>query len=382
MITSENKVARLFILSLMIPSVASIEVLGLRLSFYRIVLLISFFNILLAYRNIKKHKIDSLVFMLSVWIFFSMIINHGESGVISGGIISMETLVPYLLARVYVKKINDLKVFIQYYICCIWFILIVSVPENFDGIPLFKRLFNIGEISDADHKRIGLYRAFGVFDHPILSSVFCALGFSLVNIVGSKEKIQKIVVALATFTGLSSVGFLLIGFQLFLILYKKILSLKKILLFLFLVYILIDLVSTRNPLDVVISYLTLDPQTGFFRKMIWEYGIKNIVSNPLFGIGFKDWIRPSFMPPSVDSFWLLMTMRHGIPAFIFLCLIFVESFQAGARYEFEIYEKYLIIAIYSIAFAGLTVHFWNALYVFVFFLIGLKTNVKYYSLYY
>ena len=59
--------------------------------------------------------------------------------------------------------------------------------------------------------------------------------------------------------------------------------------------------------------------------------MQTVYSNPLFGLGVNvgSWDRASWMGGSVHNFWLLMTMRYGVPAFLMLAFaIFVMVRQA------------------------------------------------------
>jgi len=46
-------------------------------------------------------------------------------------------------------------------------------------------------------------------------------------------------------------------------------------------------------------------------------------AHPVFGIGYGDWARPNWIPASVDNFWLLTAMRHGVPGLGFLAAAFI-----------------------------------------------------------
>ena len=70
---------------------------------------------------------------------------------------------------------------------------------------------------------------------------------------------------------------------------------------------------------MLITYLTFNSGTAYWRLHIWNFGSAEVWRNPLFGIGLNDWARPSWMwTASVDNFWLLTAMRYGIPAFLLL----------------------------------------------------------------
>ena len=77
--------------------------------------------------------------------------------------------------------------------------------------------------------------------------------------------------------------------------------------------------SNQGAAKFFISHFTFDPQTGWYRVAIWDFGSASVLNHPLLGIGLADWERPRWMASdSVDNFWLLTAMRYGIPAVVLL----------------------------------------------------------------
>jgi hypothetical protein len=52
--------------------------------------------------------------------------------------------------------------------------------------------------------------------------------------------------------------------------------------------------------------------------LIWNQGIDDVLRNPLLGFREETWTRLFWMKPSIDNFWLLQSMRGGIPSTLFL----------------------------------------------------------------
>ena len=102
-----------------------------------------------------------------------------------------------------------------------------------------------------------------------------------------------------------------------------------------------------------------------------SFGIALLV----FGIGFGDWLRPTWMSDSMDNFWLLTAVRYGLPALLFLAaaiiVLALRQVRANAN-DAEVNRHrmaWLAITI-GIAVSGITVHLWNAVFAYFFFLIG------------
>ena len=100
------------------------------------------------------------------------------------------------------------------------------------------------------------------------------------------------------------------------------------------------------------------------------------MDNPLFGIGLNDWTRPDWMNNSIDSFWLLMTMQHGLIAsflLLFLCLYAVfhmlnklHKHKEESRWMVESW----ILAFMSLILIGFTVDYFGKIQPLFFFILG------------
>jgi O-antigen ligase len=142
------------------------------------------------------------------------------------------------------------------------------------------------------------------------------------------------------------------------------------------IYVLIDLVSTRDPMRVAFTYLTFSSHTAYWRMIIWEYGMAEVFRHPLFGIGFEEWERPSYMySGSMDNFWLVIAVRHGIPAFLGFCLIaavpVIKGFRKMAREGRAPRTEAYMFALSGLVVSACTVHYWLALLVFFTFFCGM-----------
>ena len=137
----------------------------------------------------------------------------------------------------------------------------------------------------------------------------------------------------------------------------------------------VDMISNRNVFEVIISYLTMDPDNGYIRIVIWQYGLQNVYAHPLFGLGFHDWQRPDWLGPSTDNFWLTIAMQHGFPQVTMLIVaIFSVLRRLGKVKDKDAavlkLRNGLVIAIIGFALAACTVALWNAAYSLFMFLIG------------
>ena len=142
-----------------------------------------------------------------------------------------------------------------------------------------------------------------------------------------------------------------------------------------LLWFAVTLASNRGFVKVFISYFTFSPQSAYNRTLIWDYGSAEVARHPVFGIGLGDWIRAPWMSDSMDNFWLLTAVRYGLPALIFLvaAIVLISMRQArsvGNNTELNRYRMGWLATIIGLSVSGITVHFWNAMFTYFFFLIG------------
>ena len=141
-------------------------------------------------------------------------------------------------------------------------------------------------------------------------------------------------------------------------------------------FIIVDLFSNRTPFEVFISYLTFDSHTSYWRVLIFKFGMENVWAHPWFGLGLGDWARPDWMyTSSVDNFWLLMAMRHGILGFVLIfsfCMTVLIALMRTkpVKESVQMHRRALVYSFVGLFVAICTVHLWSATYVFMMFMLG------------
>jgi hypothetical protein len=388
--TALSLLGPLFVISLAVP--LYIYVGSVRLVPYRILLLAALIPLTLTWLTGKAGSIrlpDILMLFAATWGALALLLAPGSTGVETVVIFFIETFGAYLLARVTVRTYTDFFRMVQ----ILFYLLVVLLPfaviETLTNRALVTEFFSAVAASiprgEAD-MRYGLHRASVVFDHPILYGTFCASAFALVYFVAAhragpiRRVLRAGIVSVATLCSISSGAIAAIALQVCLIAWhyatKSIRRRWRVLGILFAIgYLAVDLLSNRSPIEVFISYLTIDRETGYFRILIWNYGSAEVLRHPLFGIGMADWVRPNWMPASVDNFWLLTAMRYGLPALAFFAGSMVLMMVGVGRQKFDGpalngARTGLLISLGGLMVAGCTVHYWNATYVWLVFLVG------------
>jgi len=383
-------VAILFLISLCIPVI--FQVGPLRLSPYRLVLLFAIIPLLLMWLTRRVGPIrppDLTLLLFCLWCALSFTTLHGVTvGLEAGGILFIETMGAYLLGRICIRSADDFRRFARILCWIILALLPFALYESLTTTNLLLRLANVVAPSfDVVPKepRLGLDRAQGPFEHPILFGVFCGAGVALsYYVLGyGAAFLQRIArtaaVVLTSGLALSSGPLAAILTQCLLIGWDVVLKPIKARWTILAVgfaswWALVEAVANRSAAEIFIAYFAFSPWTAYNRLRIWEFGSASVLNNPVFGIGFNDWARPYWMSSSIDMFWLLPAVRHGLAAGLLLqatvVLIFIGlAFTPMRDLRLKSYRLGFQICLVGFYVAGWTVHYWNAIYVlFIFFL--------------
>jgi len=380
----------LFVVSLVMPFFIYLG--GLRLSAYRIYLLVFMLTFVIRWLNGSSGRVrapDILVIFTSLWMMVALFVNHGIIDYWDfAGILVIETVVPYLAARVLIRNLTSYQTFVRWYFLIVAILLPLALYENMTGKPILLDLFRgiIPTYFNINMEpRMGLERAQTTMPHPILFGVFCAPAFALSWYTPSPEgalfkQIRRpFVVGVAVFSSLSSGAFMGVMVQAFLIGWdeglKSIRNRWKIFAILFaILYIALELASNRNAFQIIATELTFSKASAWNRIHTFNYAIDDVYSNPIFGLGQRDWTRPGWMKSSVDNFWLLVAMRYGILPWCLLILsVVLICWKAAVAPLSGIHARVrrgYLIAFISMIVTAFTVHMWDATYCVFMFLMG------------
>jgi succinate dehydrogenase hydrophobic anchor subunit len=140
---------------------------------------------------------------------------------------------------------------------------------------------------------------------------------------------------------------------------------------------------SQHPLHWIISHLTYDPVSGFFRLMIWDAAFEKIGQSPLVGYGFH-LLGNDILDATVDSVWLVYALRSGLPAVALLVLVSMAAWRAvphkpSGHPVIVVMERMstgFTMVLGMFMFVGLTVHFWNYMWIFWGICIGTRASVR------
>ena len=381
----------LFSLSLIIPW--NIQIGSIRMSVYRILLTAMLLPCIGMWALGKAGRIrtaDLFVVAFCAWGTISVAVVQGASQAIQpSGILLIETLGPYLLARCFVRTADDFAMMVRIFFWTFLLLLPFALHETVTGakplLDLFRTVFPVVDVTMMT-PRLGFWRVQGPFDHSILFGVNCGCILALVHLVlGDNQSFPRRwtrtgIVIFTACLSLSSGAMTAIAAQGMLLLWNWTLrgtpARWKILLgLLMMAYVFIAFASNQSVPAFYISRFSFDQQSAGFRLLIWYYGSDSVMSHPWFGVGFGEWLHPKWMPPSIDMFWLVNAVRYGIPGgFLMMAAFFAAflgiGFKTGVTGRNATIRTAWMIVMTGFFMVGWTVHFWNSTYVLFLFLLG------------
>ena len=389
--SAQDRVTRiaipLFFAGVLLATTLVVNISGLSISADRLVLLVFFIPMLSALgqaRFLRVQAFDYFIFAAIAWLVLSLIVNNGpERGIKYGGSLALEAAGGYLLARVYVRNFAQFSFAVHIYFLFVVIAGVIALPETMTGMKLIPGL---GPPVGLDTGRFGLHRGNSGFDHPILFGAFSSTVLGLVWYLYSDRPVRWIMVAVVvgvTFLALSSAPLLACMLTAAVIVWEKYTRTiaNRVAITLSVIaaaYIVVGGFSNRSPIAVLLPFISLDPWTAYYRLYIWEHAMLNITEHPIFGIGLNDWVRPAWMPTSVDSLWLTLMLLGGVPTLVFLAIgMILLTIRVHARgTDAETRERWKArfgwtTAVLALCMQAFTVHYWGAMYAVFFFVLGL-----------
>ncbi|RXH29836.1 hypothetical protein XH99_12775 [Bradyrhizobium nanningense] len=236
--------------------------------------------------------------------------------------------------------------------------------------------------SSADGVRAGLRRAISTFDHPILYGVFCSLAAAIV-LFSTTSPVKRLSWACLCLFGallsLSSAAVMGMGLVMSSYVYDRVLfrySWRWPLLWTGAGMFLMAVIAvTNNPLSWLLSHATLEPQTGFYRLMIWDAVSAQVWQSPLTGAGFVTF-GYYLLDRTVDSVWLVTSLHYGLPVTILLIALNLSAVLPVPGLRPTEIQRGFTIACMVFLFTGLTVHFWNYMWTFWGVCIGVRASLR------
>lgn len=380
-----------FLVGLAVPWIISLG--PLNLSVYRLILLATLLPCLFSWISGKLgfRFPDIALLVYSLLAAAALFAAHdGSAATQSSGIFFIETMGAYLLARRYIRNSADFRGMILVVAMVVLALSPFAIYEWITGnkpiLSAMGTVFPTVEVTMMT-PRWGFWRVQGPFSHSIEFGLFCTSILALTHLawghgcnVASRWFLTA-AVAGTTFLSMSSAPISCLVFQVALMGYAWLLRRNNSKWMILWSIVAVGLLaaqfgSNQGAAKFFISHFTFDPQTGWYRVAIWDFGSASVLNHPLLGIGLTDWERPRWMASdSVDNFWLLTAMRYGIPAVVLLlgsCIytMFAVTCARSAERTVEACRVAYLISMITFLFVGMTIHFSHGIYAWFMFILG------------
>ena len=337
----------------------------------------------------RIRMVDILLLLFCLWSTIALGAVHGAGQAFeSGGMLFIETFGGYLVARCYVRTVEDFRAAAKFLLLLVALLLPLAVAEAVTGQRLTLQLFRTLAPTIVDgmsEPRWGLTRVQGPFEHPILFGVFCGAPLGVVFLVFGQELsfvtrwAMAALIVLTAMLSLSSGPIVAVLMQLALLVWNGLLrgvAARWLILWVLaiLAYAILELASDQT-MPQILTRFAFDPWTAFYRLLIFDYGWQSVMSHPVFGTGFDDWLHPAWMTSSIDMFWLVPAIRYGLPAGVLCLAAFLAAYvgvglKGGLDTATQNCRVAYVITLTGFFTVGWAVHFWNATYVLFVFMLG------------
>lgn len=379
--------AVLFLLSLVVP--VFIHAGPVLLMPHRIVLMVFFIPCAIRLLSGKAGRLiaaDWLIFGSAIWGCLAFAKNHGAGAIQPSGIHMIEFFGAYMLARVSIRSAEDFRRMVKTMFWIVLLLLPFAALESLsrrnillEKIPSAIPIINIPA-------RWGMRRAQTLFAHPIHYGIFCSIGMGLfwyVTKSAGRRVLSVPIVVASTIFSLSSAALICVVCQSVFIAWESLMkSIKarwRILAGIFVtLYVFVELASDRGFFILLTQYASFNTGSSYNRVLIWRWGMINVQDNPIFGLGFREWVRAPWMSSSADNFWLLIAMQLGVPAFLMFAGGVLYILWKTARTHLNstlgrACQAGFLTACGGIIIGGGTVHYWTAMMALVLFFFGSGT---------
>jgi hypothetical protein len=343
-------------------------------------------------RGRKLLTADVLAVALGSWMLIAAIDVGGRATISSAGAEGLEFVAGYFAARAFIYGPVALSDFAGALKVVLLVVILMATAEHATGRLIVHEMFaSIFHTIPPDAQfRNGSIRAMATFDHAILFGAFCAfcgMIFLYANPNSFKRALWVGLAAYGCLLSLSSSAVMAIVLAVMIYIFDR--AMRRypwrwsLLWGLAIVPLLGLSAVSQHPLHWIISHLTYDPVSGFFRLMIWDAAFEKIGQSPLVGYGFH-LLGNDILDATVDSVWLVYALRFGLPAVALLILASMAAWRAvphkpSGHPVIVVMERMstgFTMVLGMFMFVGLTVHFWNYMWIFWGICIGTRASVR------
>jgi hypothetical protein len=137
---------------------------------------------------------------------------------------------------------------------------------------------------------------------------------------------------------------------------------------------------SNSPIGFIMSNLIFSSDSGYYRVWTWDRVIYFVSQSPWFGLGYG--MLPDDLNHSLDSLWLVLAIRSGVPGAVLgaLSLLGAASLPtSGHKIGLTSTETklgaILGIIIFLTLYMGFSVHLWGPTWILTGLLLGVRAHL-------
>jgi hypothetical protein len=387
--------AWLMLIGALLPEVAFRLDVGAKLTLGRICILLLLIPALIKLigRNRCLMPSDLCACATGAWMLIAATQVGWDTSLSSTGAQCIEFVGGYFVARGFLFGTDAIDTFLRVLKIVATIAILLGFLDTLSGRLIVSEtmaaLSGNAVITHPDYRLDHVVRAASTFDQQILFGAFCAFAGIIFlyseRTVGSRLR-WGLVCFLGCLSSLSSAPLLsfVIGLgvrvydQLFRQFAWRWIALSSVVA----AAIVVILLVTNHPVGWIISHLTFDPASGYFRLLIWDNALAKIADQPLTGYGFN-LLQDDILDATVDCVWLVLALRFGVPMPALVMLTNIAAFLpgrmsrnvAGDAHVADLRSGFTLVLI-MFALTGLTVHYWNYLWIFWGLCVGIRASLR------
>lgn len=338
---------------------------------------------------------DAFACATAAWIVMAADQIEGSNTMSSALSECLEFFGSYVIARGFIYGPAALREFVRVLKILAFLTLLFAISESLSGRLIVHEIVAslFGTVPPDEQYRNGMVRAMATFDHAILYGAFCCFTGAVLLYAESNVVKRTIYVGLCILGCLlswSSSSLMSLAIVIAAYCYDGAMqrySWRWVLFWTMAAVPVIGLFAlSENPMSWFISHLTLEPESGYFRLMIWSAAFERLAESPFIGFGFNS-LNSDILDATVDSVWLVLALRFGIPMIaLFLLTNLTACLPAkrrggirGRDTGMDGFATAFTLVLSMFIFIGLMVHFWNFMWIFWGLCIGIRASLREWS---
>ncbi len=334
---------------------------------------------------------DFFMFATAAWMLGAAYAVGGTASLWSAGAEALELIAGYFVGRSFFFGLPALDSFVAVLKALTIILVLMAVADELSGqYIMHKPLAWLSSYPPPFPQfREDMLRATASLEHPILFGTFCTIA-AAIFLYAERDLIRRVLyVGICLFgctLSLSSGPLLAFGIVLAVYTYDQLMQSypwrwKLLWAGVFGFILCVFLVSNR-PVGWLVSHLTLDPMTGYYRIMIWDIAFDRISLRPFAGYGFNPF-HDAYGNGTVDCVWLVVALTYGLPMGALLLITNLTAVLFNGQTKFRNAEPHMnnmrmafTLAVTTFMLIGLTVHFWNFVWIFWSMCIGIRASFR------